>query len=124
MGIFGVQVGIGWYVAKLLIWKHWSEGFSFFFYETIKICQNQLRVEIDFCKGYIDYISFYSLFLKRNYSDTETEGEIFNSLVQYFGDNLGRKVKAMPLVEETSLLEDSSVTFPVVIIGKLLYFIF
>ncbi|KAL4671243.1 hypothetical protein H8959_003952 [Pygathrix nigripes] len=54
----------------------------------------------------------------RNYSDTETEGEIFNSLVQYFGDNLGRKVKAMPLVEETSLLEDSSVTFPVVIIGN------
>ncbi|MBZ3871002.1 Oxidative stress-induced growth inhibitor 2 [Sciurus carolinensis] len=49
----------------------------------------------------------------RNYSDTETEGEIFNSLVQYFGDNLGQKVKAMPLVEETSLLEDSSVTLPV-----------
>ncbi|XP_013852078.1 oxidative stress-induced growth inhibitor 2 isoform X3 [Sus scrofa] len=54
----------------------------------------------------------------RNYSDTETEGEIFNSLVQYFGDNLGRKVKAMPLVEETSLLEDSSVTLPVVVIGN------
>ncbi|XP_061027782.1 oxidative stress-induced growth inhibitor 2 [Eubalaena glacialis] len=54
----------------------------------------------------------------RNYSDPETEGEIFNSLVQYFGDNLGRKVKAMPLVEETSLLEDSSVTLPVVVIGN------
>lgn len=38
--------------------------------------------------------------------------------MQYFGDNLGQKVKAMPLVEETSLLEDSSVTLPVVIIGK------
>ena len=38
--------------------------------------------------------------------------------MQYFGDNLGRKVKAMPLVEETSLLEDSSVTLPVVVIGK------
>uniref|UniRef100_A0A2I3G7F8 FAD/NAD(P)-binding domain-containing protein n=1 Tax=Nomascus leucogenys TaxID=61853 RepID=A0A2I3G7F8_NOMLE len=47
----------------------------------------------------------------RNCSDTESEGEIFNSLVQYF-------VKAMPLVEESSLLEDSSVTFPVVIIGN------
>ena len=55
---------------------------------------------------------------KRNYSDTETEGEILNSLVQYFGDNLGLNVKAMPLVEETSLLEDSSVTLPVVVIGK------
>ncbi|XP_028727460.1 oxidative stress-induced growth inhibitor 2 isoform X2 [Peromyscus leucopus] len=54
----------------------------------------------------------------RDYSDTETEGEIFNSLVQYFGDNLGPKVKGMPLVEETSLLEDSSVTLPVVIIGN------
>ncbi|XP_035961495.1 oxidative stress-induced growth inhibitor 2 isoform X1 [Halichoerus grypus] len=54
----------------------------------------------------------------RNYSDTETEGEIFNSLVQYFGDNLGQKVKAMPLVEETSLLEDSSVILPVVVIGN------
>nr|XP_051700814.1 oxidative stress-induced growth inhibitor 2 [Oryctolagus cuniculus] len=54
----------------------------------------------------------------RNYSDSETEGEIFNSLVQYFGDNLGQKVKAMPLVEETSLLGDSSVTLPVVIIGN------
>ncbi|KAF6323559.1 oxidative stress induced growth inhibitor family member 2 [Rhinolophus ferrumequinum] len=54
----------------------------------------------------------------RNYRDTETEGEIFNSLVQYFGDNLGRKVKAMPLVEETSLLEDSSVTLPMVVIGN------
>uniref|UniRef100_A0A8B7UZF6 Serine/arginine repetitive matrix protein 2-like n=1 Tax=Castor canadensis TaxID=51338 RepID=A0A8B7UZF6_CASCN len=54
----------------------------------------------------------------RNYSDTETEGEIFNSLVQYFGDNLGRKVKTMPLVEETSLLEGSSVSLPVVIIGN------
>lgn len=43
--------------------------------------------------------------------------------MQYFGDNLGPKVKGMPLVEETSLLEDSSVTLPVVIIGKLLYFI-
>uniref|UniRef100_A0A5F9DVB1 Oxidative stress induced growth inhibitor family member 2 n=2 Tax=Oryctolagus cuniculus TaxID=9986 RepID=A0A5F9DVB1_RABIT len=53
-----------------------------------------------------------------NYSDSETEGEIFNSLVQYFGDNLGQKVKAMPLVEETSLLGDSSVTLPVVIIGN------
>lgn len=53
-----------------------------------------------------------------NYSDTETEEEIFNSLVQYFGANLGQKVKAMPLVEETSLLEDSSVTLPVVIIGN------
>ncbi|GAB1288335.1 Oxidative stress-induced growth inhibitor family member 2 [Apodemus speciosus] len=53
-----------------------------------------------------------------NYSDTETEGEIFNSLVQYFGDNLGPKVKGMPLVEETSLLEDSSVTLPMVIIGS------
>lgn len=63
------------------------------------------------------------LFFLRDYSDTETEGEIYNSLVQYFGDNLGPKVKGMPLVEETSLLEDSSVTLPVVIIGKLLYFI-
>ncbi|XP_036905224.1 oxidative stress-induced growth inhibitor 2 isoform X3 [Sturnira hondurensis] len=54
----------------------------------------------------------------RNYGDTETEGEIYNSLVQYFGDNLGQKVKAMPLVEETSLLEDSSVTLPVVVIGN------
>lgn len=54
----------------------------------------------------------------RNYSDTETEGEIFNSFVQYFGDNLGPKVKGMPLVEETSLLEDSSVTLPMVIIGN------
>lgn len=63
------------------------------------------------------------VFLKRNYSDTETEGEIFNSLVQYFGGNLGRKVKAMPLVEETPLLEDSSVTLPVVVIGKSLHFI-
>jgi hypothetical protein len=43
--------------------------------------------------------------------------------VQYFGDNLGRKVKTMPLVEETSLLEGSSVSLPVVIIGKLLNFI-
>lgn len=43
--------------------------------------------------------------------------------MQYFDDNLVRKVKAMPLVEETSLLEDSSVTLPVVIIGKLLLFI-
>lgn len=43
--------------------------------------------------------------------------------MQYFGDNLGQKVKAMPLVEETSLLEDSSVTLPVVVIGKLLNFI-
>jgi hypothetical protein len=43
--------------------------------------------------------------------------------VQYFGDNLGPKVKGMPLVEETSLLEDSSVTLPMVIIGKLLYFV-
>ena len=43
--------------------------------------------------------------------------------MQYFGDNLGRKVKAMPLVEETSLLEDSSVTLPVVVIGELLHFI-
>lgn len=63
------------------------------------------------------------LFFLRDYSDTETEGEIYNSLVQYFGDNLGPKVKGMPLVEETSLLEDSSVTLPVVIVGKLLYFI-
>ena len=61
------------------------------------------------------FVPFFSL---RSYSDTETEGEIFNSLVQYFGDNLGQKVKAMPLVEETSLLEDSSVTLPVVVIGK------
>lgn len=38
--------------------------------------------------------------------------------MQYFGDNLGQKVKAMPLVEETSLLEDSSVTLPMVVIGK------
>ncbi|CAK6438676.1 unnamed protein product [Pipistrellus nathusii] len=53
----------------------------------------------------------------RNYGDSETEGEIYNSLVQYFGDNLGQKVKAMPLVEETSLLEDS-VTLPVVVIGN------
>lgn len=66
---------------------------------------------------------FHVCFFKRNYRDTETEGEIFNSLVQYFGDNLGRKVKAMPLVEETSLLEDSSVTLPMVVIGKLLHFI-
>lgn len=43
--------------------------------------------------------------------------------MQYFGDNLGQKVKAMPLVEETSLLEDSSVTLPVVVIGKLLNFV-
>lgn len=70
--------------------------------------------------GFIILLFFFFL---RDYSDTETEGEIFNSLVQCFGDNLGPKVKGMPLVEETSLLEDSSVTLPVVIIGKLLYFI-
>lgn len=76
---------------------------------------------MDFIKLKLTIILLF--FFLRDYSDTETEGEIYNSLVQYFGDNLGPKVKGMPLVEETSLLEDSSVTLPVVIIGKLLYFI-
>uniref|UniRef100_F7F9W6 Oxidative stress induced growth inhibitor family member 2 n=1 Tax=Monodelphis domestica TaxID=13616 RepID=F7F9W6_MONDO len=54
----------------------------------------------------------------RNYNNPETEGQILNSLVQYFGDSFSRKVKAMPLVEETSLPEDSSLTLPVVIVGN------
>uniref|UniRef100_A0A8C3RCX8 Oxidative stress induced growth inhibitor family member 2 n=1 Tax=Cyanoderma ruficeps TaxID=181631 RepID=A0A8C3RCX8_9PASS len=54
----------------------------------------------------------------RTYSGTETEGQLLNSFVQYFGDSLGRKIKRMPLIEETVLPGDSLLTLPVVIIGN------
>lgn len=61
-------------------------------------------------------------FLIRTYSSTETEGQLLNSFVQYFGDSLGRKIKRMPLIEETVLPGDSLLTLPVVIIGEFFHF--
>ncbi|XP_051466783.1 oxidative stress-induced growth inhibitor 2 isoform X3 [Apus apus] len=54
----------------------------------------------------------------RSYNGPETEGQLLDSFVQYFGDSLGRKVKRMPLIEETVLPGDSLLTLPVVIIGN------
>ncbi|XP_052559324.1 oxidative stress-induced growth inhibitor 2 isoform X1 [Tympanuchus pallidicinctus] len=54
----------------------------------------------------------------RNYNSSETEGQLLNSFGQYFGDSLGKKIKRMPLLEETVLPGDSLLTLPVVIIGN------
>ncbi|XP_039378254.1 oxidative stress-induced growth inhibitor 2 isoform X3 [Mauremys reevesii] len=54
----------------------------------------------------------------RNYSGSESEGQLLSSLVQHFGDNLGRKDKKMPLLEETTLTGDPLLTVPIVIIGN------
>uniref|UniRef100_A0A452HW03 Uncharacterized protein n=1 Tax=Gopherus agassizii TaxID=38772 RepID=A0A452HW03_9SAUR len=54
----------------------------------------------------------------RNYSGSESEGQLLSSLVQHFGDNLGRKDKRMPLLEETTLTGDPLLTLPIVIIGN------
>nr|XP_005299427.1 oxidative stress-induced growth inhibitor 2 [Chrysemys picta bellii] len=54
----------------------------------------------------------------RNYSGPESEGQLLSSLVQHFGDNLGRKDKRMPLLEETTLTGDPLLTVPIVIIGN------
>ncbi|KAM9165996.1 oxidative stress-induced growth inhibitor 2 isoform 2-T2 [Pangshura tecta] len=54
----------------------------------------------------------------RNYSGSESEGQLLSSLVQHFGDNLGRKDKRMPLLEETTLTGDPLLTVPIVIIGN------
>ncbi|CAM2106827.1 unnamed protein product [Caretta caretta] len=54
----------------------------------------------------------------RNYSGPESEGQLLSSLVQHFGDSLGRKDKRMPLLEETTLTGDPLLTVPIVIIGN------
>ncbi|XP_053101103.1 oxidative stress-induced growth inhibitor 2 isoform X2 [Hemicordylus capensis] len=54
----------------------------------------------------------------RNYCHPETEGQLLNSLVQYFGDSLGTNVKTMPLLEESALPVDQPLTLPMVIIGN------
>ncbi|KAJ7338980.1 hypothetical protein JRQ81_012882 [Phrynocephalus forsythii] len=54
----------------------------------------------------------------RNYCNPETEGHFLNSLVQYFGDNLGTNVKTMPLLEESALPVDPPLTLPMVVIGN------
>ncbi|ETE63883.1 Oxidative stress-induced growth inhibitor 2, partial [Ophiophagus hannah] len=54
----------------------------------------------------------------RNYSSPETEGCFLDSLVQYFGDNLGTNAKTMPLLQESTLPVDPTLTLPIVIIGN------
>ncbi|XP_067414356.1 oxidative stress-induced growth inhibitor 2 [Emydura macquarii macquarii] len=56
--------------------------------------------------------------LARHFSGPENEGQLLSSLVQHFGDSLGRKVKRMPLLEETTLTGDPLLTVPIVIIGN------
>ncbi|NXY89246.1 OSGI2 inhibitor, partial [Alcedo cyanopectus] len=54
----------------------------------------------------------------RSCSSPETEGQLLNSFLQYFGDSLVRKIRRMPLIEETVMPGDSLLTLPVVIIGN------
>ncbi|KAM3841656.1 oxidative stress-induced growth inhibitor 2 [Vipera latastei] len=54
----------------------------------------------------------------RNYGSPEAEGCFLNSLVQYFGDNLGTNAKTMPLLQESTLPVDPTLTLPIVIIGN------
>lgn len=61
----------------------------------------------------------FHFLLNRNYSSPETEGCFLNSLVQYFGDNLGTNAKTMPLLQESTLPVDPTLTLPIVIIGEL-----
>ncbi|XP_074843078.1 oxidative stress-induced growth inhibitor 2 [Carettochelys insculpta] len=51
-------------------------------------------------------------------SGPETEGQLLGSIVQHFADSLRRKVKRMPLLEETTLTGDPLLTVPIVIIGN------
>ncbi|XP_065255877.1 oxidative stress-induced growth inhibitor 2 isoform X1 [Emys orbicularis] len=64
------------------------------------------------------HLTLFKSMSRRNYSGPESEGQLLSSLVQHFGDNLGRKDKRMPLLEETTLTGDPLLTVPIVIIGN------